>query len=75
MMWPFAYKCEHVLMYSVFKDFHTGADGELYVRHWTYCRNCDYKKCFAVRLPDSVSSVLVSANNLQLWRLDNAKTN
>lgn len=46
MMWPFASKCEHVLMYSVFKDFHTGADGELYVRHWTYCRNCDYKKMF-----------------------------
>lgn len=49
-------ECRHTFRNTTFKDIHTGggqASG-LYVRAYINCRDCDWKTCVAVELPESL---------------------
>lgn len=54
----FSKPCQHISKNDVFKDLHTGGDGEIYVRSESTCRDCGQHWWTAVRLPDVVTEVL-----------------
>lgn len=62
-MWPFRKRCNHHRVSYEFKDLHRGADGELYFRHYTTCRNCGERWCSAPRIPDAITEVI----DASLW--------
>lgn len=48
----FEKKCNHYGSRTTFKDIHMG--DRWYVRGYINCRDCGYRKCVAIPLPDSL---------------------
>lgn len=51
-------KCDHLSRSNEFKDLHRGGGGEVYLRAYVSCNDCDWKTCVAIRLPDVMTNVL-----------------
>ena len=66
-MWPFKKPCAHWDTYHTFMDLHRGADGEMYFRHYTTCRQCGKRWASAPRIPDIIAKAIDA--NLEIGRL------
>lgn len=65
--------CSHTSHDSKFMDFHSGGDGEIYVRSYSQCRDCTHGWYAAVRLPDIAAAVL--NENMHLGTIERKPSN